>query len=38
MWLNHHTVFGHLEYVDRTFIYLNLFLLMTIVFLGSGSV
>jgi uncharacterized membrane protein len=33
MWLNQHTVFGHLEYVDRTFIYLNLFLLMTIVFL-----
>jgi uncharacterized membrane protein len=31
MWLNHHTVFGHLERVDRGLFYLNLLLLMTIV-------
>jgi len=33
MWLNHHTVFNHLEVVDRPFIFFNLFLLMTITFL-----
>jgi uncharacterized membrane protein len=33
MWLNHHTIFRYLEYVDRKLIYLNLFLLMTIAFL-----
>jgi uncharacterized membrane protein len=33
MWLNHHTVFTYLRGVDRTFIFLNLFLLMTIAFL-----
>jgi uncharacterized membrane protein len=33
MWLNHHTVFSHLERVDRPLFYLNLLLLMTIAFL-----
>jgi TMEM175 potassium channel family protein len=33
MWLNHHTVFGHLGHIDRGLFYLNLFLLMTIVFI-----
>jgi uncharacterized membrane protein len=33
MWLNHHTVFSHLERVDRGLFYLNLVLLMTIVFI-----
>ena len=33
MWINHHSVFGHLEHVDRTMLYLNLLLLMTIAFL-----
>lgn len=33
MWLNHHSVFNHVEHVDRGFFYLNLFLLMTIAFL-----
>jgi uncharacterized membrane protein len=32
MWLNHHTVFGHFEQVDRNLVYLNLALLATIVF------
>lgn len=32
MWLNHHTVCGHLEHIDRPVIYLNLFLLLTVVF------
>jgi uncharacterized membrane protein len=32
MWLNHHTMFTHVARVDRTFFYLNLVLLMTIVF------
>ena len=31
MWLNHHTVFSHLERIDRGIFYLNLLLLMTIV-------
>jgi uncharacterized membrane protein len=33
MWLNHHTIFSHLGHVDRGLFYLNLVLLMTIVFL-----
>jgi uncharacterized membrane protein len=33
MWINHHSVFRHLEYVDRTLLYLNLLLLATIAFL-----
>ncbi len=33
MWINHHSVFLHLEHVDRTLLYLNLLLLMTIGFL-----
>jgi uncharacterized membrane protein len=32
MWLNHHTVFGHFEHVDRKLVYLNLALLATVVF------
>jgi uncharacterized membrane protein len=32
MWLNHHTVFGHFERVDRSLVYLNLALLATVVF------
>ncbi len=32
MWVNHHTVFGHLRTIDRSFFYWNLVLLMTIVF------
>src|SRR5215472_3201786 len=33
MWINHHSVFMHLEHVDRGVLYLNLLLLMTIAFL-----
>jgi uncharacterized membrane protein len=33
MWLNHHTVFSHLGSVDRGLFYLNLLLLLTIVFI-----
>jgi uncharacterized membrane protein len=33
MWLNHHTVYNHLERIDRPLVYLNLLLLLTIVFL-----
>src|SRR5579863_9916574 len=33
MWLNHHTIFTHLDHVDRGLFYLNLLLLMTIVFI-----
>jgi uncharacterized membrane protein len=33
MWINHHSVFTHLEHVDRGVLYLNLLLLMTIAFL-----
>lgn len=33
MWINHHSVFMHLEHVDRGLLYLNLLLLMTIGFL-----
>jgi uncharacterized membrane protein len=32
MWLNHHTVFGHFDHVDRNLVYLNLALLATVVF------
>jgi uncharacterized membrane protein len=33
MWINHHSVFMHLEQVDRGLLYINLLLLMTIAFL-----
>ncbi|HVA07980.1 MAG TPA: TMEM175 family protein [Acidimicrobiales bacterium] len=33
MWLNHHTIFSHLQTIDRGGFYLNLILLMTIVFI-----
>jgi len=33
MWINHHSVFVNLEYVDRSLLYINLLLLMTIAFL-----
>jgi uncharacterized membrane protein len=33
MWINHHSIFEHLEQVDRGLLYLNLLLLMTIAFL-----
>jgi uncharacterized membrane protein len=33
MWVNHHTIFANLRVVDRSFFYLNLVLLMTIVFI-----
>ena len=33
MWLNHHTVFTHLQRLDRGMFYCNLLLLMTIVFI-----
>ncbi len=33
MWLNHHSVFGHLERIDRGVVYLNLLLLLTVAFL-----
>jgi uncharacterized membrane protein len=33
MWINHHSVFMHLEHVDRGLLYFNLLLLMTIAFL-----
>jgi uncharacterized membrane protein len=33
MWVNHHTIFGYLERIDRAFFYRNLVLLMTIVFI-----
>jgi uncharacterized membrane protein len=33
MWINHHSVFMHLQQVDRGVLYLNLLLLMTIAFL-----
>jgi uncharacterized membrane protein len=32
MWLNHHTLLGHFEHVDRNLVYLNLALLATVVF------
>jgi uncharacterized membrane protein len=33
MWLNHHSIFGHLARVDRNLVYLNLLLLLTVVFI-----
>jgi uncharacterized membrane protein len=33
MWVNHHTVFSHLERIDRGLFYINLVLLMSIVFI-----
>jgi uncharacterized membrane protein len=33
MWLNHHSIFGHFSHVDRPLAYLNLALLMTVVFI-----
>ena len=33
MWVNHHTVFSHLQRIDRGLFYWNLALLMTIVFI-----
>src|SRR5919201_293746 len=32
MWVNHHTIFRHIERADRTFLFLNLGLLMCIAF------
>ena len=32
MWVNHHTIFRHIERVDRTFLLLNLMLLMLVAF------
>lgn len=32
MWLNHHSVFSYLGRVDRPFVYLNMLLLLTVVF------
>jgi uncharacterized membrane protein len=32
-WFNHHSIFAHFERVDRGLVYLNLLLLMTIVFI-----
>ena len=33
MWLNHNSIFGHFSSIDRPLIYLNLALLMTVVFI-----
>jgi uncharacterized membrane protein len=33
MWLNHHTIFSHFDHIDRPLLFLNFFLLMTVVFL-----
>ena len=33
MWVNHHTIFANLRVIDRSLFYLNLLLLMTIVFI-----
>ncbi len=33
MWLNHHSIFVHIERIDRALFYLNLLLLMTVSFL-----
>ena len=33
MWLNHHTVFSYVQRIDHRFFYLNLVLLMTVVFI-----
>jgi uncharacterized membrane protein len=32
MWLNHHSIFGYLERIDRPLVYLNQLLLLTVVF------
>jgi uncharacterized membrane protein len=37
MWLNHHAIFSYLERVDRPLFYLNLLLLMTIVFIPYST-
>src|SRR5438270_8140360 len=33
MWLNHHSVFGYFDRIDRPIVYLNQLLLLTVVFL-----
>jgi TMEM175 potassium channel family protein len=33
MWLNHHSIFAHFARVDRALVYLNLLLLLTVVFI-----
>jgi len=33
MWLNHHSIFQHFARVDRALVYLNLLLLLTVVFI-----
>ena len=33
MWLNHHSICGYLDHIDRPFVYLNQLLLLTVVFL-----
>ncbi|MBV9041146.1 MAG: DUF1211 domain-containing protein [Acidimicrobiia bacterium] len=33
MWLNHHSIFGYLDHIDRPLVYLNQLLLLTVVFL-----
>ncbi len=33
MWLNHHSMFSHIEHIDRGLILLNMFLMLTIAFL-----
>src|SRR6476659_9804266 len=33
MWLNHHSIFGHFARIDRVLVYLNLLLLLTVVFI-----
>jgi uncharacterized membrane protein len=33
IWVNHHTLFGYVEYADRTLLYLNVALLIPVVFL-----
>src|SRR3954452_17095335 len=33
MWLNHHSIFSNIDEIDRGIFFLNLFLLMTIVFI-----
>jgi uncharacterized membrane protein len=33
MWLNHHSIFGYFDHIDRPLVYLNQLLLLTVVFL-----
>jgi uncharacterized membrane protein len=33
MWLNHHSIFAHFARIDRALVYLNLLLLLTVVFI-----